>query len=199
MCGWFRRYRREWVFGLAVGVMAVVCLHTLFAHAFVPSDIRSGPRRWPAGGLSRSPERGHVVMFAHPGCPCTQASLTNLAELAEHWPGGFELTVIFVTHGLDSNAVPQSPGVRTARQMHATRVYFDDGREAQRFGARVSGEVFAFDARGQTVFHGGLTAARGHVGDSDGLRQLERALTGSPGSVIEAPVFGCRLPRNDSL
>ena len=133
-------------------------------------------------------------MFAHPGCPCTRASLTNLAELVERSPGRFDLTVVFVTQGLSPNVVAQASVIQTAREMRTARVCFDDGGEARVFGASVSGEVFAFDARGNTVFHGGLTAARGHVGDSDGLRQLERALVSSPRSIIEAPVFGCRLP-----
>jgi hypothetical protein len=200
MFGWFRRYRREWTFGLAVGVMAVVCLHALFAHAFLPSETRKTRRHWPAGStLKRSAGRSHVVIFAHPGCPCTQATLTNLAELSERLSGRFDLSVVFVTRGLDPRFVARAPVVHAAQQLRTALVTQDDGRAAQSFGASVSGEVFAFDARGRSVFHGGLTAARGHVGDSDGLRQLEQALTGSSGSVVEAPVFGCRLPQNTSL
>jgi hypothetical protein len=200
MFRWFRRYRREGTFGLAVGVTAVVCLHTLFAHAFRPSETGDSPRQWPArSALKREAGRGHVVLFAHPGCPCTLATLTNLAELSERLPDRFEVSIVFVTCGLNQDFVARAPVVKAAEQMRTARVWDDDGREAHAFGARVSGEVFAFNEFGEAVFHGGVTAARGHVGGSDGLRQLERTLMDSSRGVIEAPVFGCRLPQTNSL
>jgi hypothetical protein len=68
-----------------------------------------------------------------------------------------------------------------------------EGREASRFGAQVSGFTLLYDAGGRLMFAGGLTASRGHEGDSLGLRQIAAALDGRPVEVREVPTFGCAL------
>jgi hypothetical protein len=68
-----------------------------------------------------------------------------------------------------------------------------DGREAQRFGARVSGYALLYDADARLAFAGGLTALRGHEGDSIGLRQIAAALDGRPLETRNGPTFGCAL------
>jgi hypothetical protein len=81
------------------------------------------------------------------------------------------------------DAAAAVPGVRVVR---------DDGREARRFGARVSGQVLAYDAGGRLVFNGGITGSRGHEGDNAGRSALEALLAGRPHAET-AFVFGCLL------
>jgi hypothetical protein len=50
-----------------------------------------------------------------------------------------------------------------------------------------------YDARGRLLFSGGLTSARGHEGDSFGLRRIRSLLLTGEADRRDAPVFGCSL------
>jgi len=167
----------------------------LLDHAYrpakIPSDISEvvvQPRPGDAAGF-------HILLFAHPFCPCTRATLSELEESVARLPADVSVNVVFVTRGLTQPEVEASSIVGQARGMSRVNVHFDTtGLEAQRFGATVSGEVFALDAAGRVVFHGGLTPARGHQGDSAGQTALEQLARGMTPTTTTAPTFGCRLP-----
>jgi hypothetical protein len=82
---------------------------------------------------------------------------------------------------------------RTAAIPHVTPIVDASGAMAAALRAETSGDVIAFDARGQLLFHGGLTSARGHEGDSVGQRRLLAALRGETPDRADSPVFGCEL------
>ena len=67
------------------------------------------------------------------------------------------------------------------------------GAFAKSFGAETSGDVVAYSASGDLIFHGGLTAARGHEGDSFGRQRLLASLRGEAPDARTSPVFGCPL------
>jgi hypothetical protein len=69
----------------------------------------------------------------------------------------------------------------------------DDGIEAARFGAATSGFTVVYDAHGRLLFRGGLTASRGHEGDSFGQRRVVSLLTTGAADRSDSPVFGCAL------
>ena len=75
------------------------------------------------------------------------------------------------------------PGARVAR---------DDGSEARKFGARVSGQVLVYDRAGRLRFSGGITASRGHEGANAGRAAIEAMLAGRPHRASTF-VFGCLL------
>jgi hypothetical protein len=68
-----------------------------------------------------------------------------------------------------------------------------DGAKAKSFGAETSGDVIAYGNDGRLLFHGGLTAARGHEGDSFGRQRLLAVLRGETPDRRDSPVFGCNL------
>jgi hypothetical protein len=110
-------------------------------------------------------------------------------------PAEVSATVVAVTAGLDPQTLESSRLIAELRDRPRIRLYTDaTGLERQRFGAIVSGEVFAFERDGRRVFHGGLTPGRGHVGESAGQGELEALARGKRAEPCEAPVFGCRLP-----
>jgi len=79
-------------------------------------------------------------------------------------------------------------------------VDFDGGgAEAKRFGAETSGAVVLYDRAGRLVFHGGITAARGHEGDSFGQQRIAALLTGARADRTDAPVFGCALDGSEQV
>jgi len=135
-----------------------------------------------------------MVLFAHPYCPCTKATLNELEESLARLPSDASVSVVFVTCRLSAPEVTDSDNVVLARGLSGITVRFDeDGHEAQSLGATVSGELFAFDASGCLVYHGGLTPARGHQGDAVGQAQLELIAHGKLAKCCAAPIFGCPL------
>jgi hypothetical protein len=74
------------------------------------------------------------------------------------------------------------------------QVHIDAGNEeAALFGAKTSGEVAVYDGRGKRLFHGGLTASRGHVGPSMGRTRVTALLREGKADHASASVFGCAL------
>ena len=65
--------------------------------------------------------------------------------------------------------------------------------EARLFEARTSGHVVLYDAGGRLLFSGGITRARGHVGDNYGRQQVSSLLRNHTVRVADGPVFGCPL------
>jgi hypothetical protein len=67
----------------------------------------------------------------------------------------------------------------------------EDGREAARFHAVVSGLAVLYDVSGRRLFGGGIAPSRGH-GRQLRQEQLLAVLSGNADR-DESPVFGCAL------
>jgi hypothetical protein len=136
-----------------------------------------------------------VMLFAHPLCPCTRATLHELNETITRIAPQTRVQVVFVTAGLDPKSMERSALETLARELPNVDVQFDNtGDVARTYGATVSGEVIAFNPAGDLIFQGGITPARGHQGDALGQQQLEQLVMGKSNDFCAAPVYGCRLP-----
>jgi hypothetical protein len=158
------------------------------------------PATWPAASaIDRAPDRPTLLVFAHPHCPCTRASIEEVDRLLASAPARPEVRVLFTK---PRETPPEwdvtdlwrraaaIPGARVARD--------DDGREARRFGVATSGQVLLYDAAGALRFAGGLTPSRGHAGDSAGRSALLDLLAGAPPADAATAVFGCALAGTSS-
>ncbi len=165
-----------WIAAVAVG------LRELARYETSSGERVAGPSQWPAASaLPRGPGFS-LVMFLHPDCPCSRASLDELEVVAA--TGRVTIVVAF-------SAEEGDMWDRAGRIRGVARVV-DDGSEAKRFGARTSGHVVVFDARGALRFAGGITGSRGHAGNNVGRKAVELVLAGDPGPAEHA-VFGCAL------
>jgi hypothetical protein len=134
------------------------------------------------------------MMLAHPRCPCTRASIGELAQIMAEGQGKLKAYVVFSRPagagadwndtGMWKNAA-EIPGV--------TPVGDDDGFETRRFGAETSGHTLLFDPDGRLLFSGGITAARGHAGDNVGESAIVSLVREQPAARPTTPVFGCKL------
>ena len=176
-------------------------LGLLASHAGQPGDIGFASPEWPAqSGIPRANDRPTLVMFAHPRCPCTRASLTELSKVVAHQPQVAVRIAFYLPAMSDDSAWQQTNQVRAAAEIPGAVVYWDsDGVEAQRFGAQTSGQALLYGPRGDLLFHGGLTPARGHVGDNVGSQALAALLAGTTNARRGAPVFGCALQASASF
>jgi hypothetical protein len=151
------------------------------------------PMQWPdAGSAAEVPAKARLVMLAHPRCPCTRASLAELARLMAQAEGRLTADVFFVQPAGTSDDFVDTDLWRSAAAIPGVRVWRDrDGRTAAQFGAATSGQVVLYDAAGQRRFQGGITVARGHEGDNPGRAAVLAALDGDVAA--DTPVFGCGL------
>jgi hypothetical protein len=154
---------------------------------------------WPSGSaLQRSPDRAILVLFLHPKCPCSRATIHELKRLLAATatapaPAPDLIVVATVPPSADESWL-NTDTIAESKQIAGAKLYVDRaGHEAARFGATTSGMVMLFDAAGALRFHGGITISRGHEGDSAGRDRLAELLRGERCDLIELPVFGCRL------
>jgi hypothetical protein len=139
-------------------------------------------------------------MFIHPQCPCSRASLNELATLLARCPGEVETQVMFFQPPNASEDWAHTDLWRSAEQIPGVITRLDPGGvEQERFGARASGEAFLYEPDGKLLFHGGITAGRGHAGDNAGRATLEAILLKQHQTEAETPVFGCELQASCTL
>lgn len=177
---------------LAVVVGATV---QLINYSDSPGSGGSAPLSWPRDShLARNANSPTLVMFVHPRCPCTRASLAELDRLLAQAPGQFSAEVVFVKPDGTPPDWEKSELWRKASGIPRVTAYSDNsGREARRFHAETSGQVLLYDSSGKLQFQGGITAARGHEGDNPGRSALVKILTEGALNQAQTPVFGCAL------
>lgn len=153
------------------------------------------PTQWPSEvGLPFDAQRFNVVVFAHPKCPCTRATLDELEVVLTRRRSEIRATLcIFDPEGVPSDWA-ETALVRMAKGISGLTVVVDqNGAMAAKFGAVTSGQVLMFDRESRRVFSGGITGSRGQAGENHG-RNLLLALAGGEicGSAPTA-VYGCAL------
>lgn len=82
---------------------------------------------------------------------------------------------------------------QSAASIPGVSVVVDDGAEAFRFHAMTSGQTALYDAEGQLLFSGGITASRGHSGDNAGRSAIVSLLNTGDAEQTVTSVFGCPL------
>lgn len=173
-------------------------INALWKYSTTPGRPATPPLEWPRHtSLNRAPGKYTLLMFAHPQCPCSDASLGELAILMAHAPENVDAQVFFyrALHENDSWAktglweqAARIPGVKT--------LVDPDAAMARSFGAFTSGQTLLYDAAGHLIFKGGITAYRGHSGDNLGLTLITSVVNGkTPAGALpfETHVFGCTL------
>jgi hypothetical protein len=178
-----------WIGAFSLGLGALLNYET------APGREGSVPSSWPVGSkLQLAANDQTLVMVAHPRCPCTRASVSELAQIMARVQGKVHAYVLFLK--------PQNSGVdwdntdlrRSAAEIPGVTVLSDgDGAEARRFGAETSGHTFLFDHRGRLLFSGGITQSRGHAGDNAGESAIVSLANTRTSGHAKTFVFGCSL------
>ena len=176
---------------------AAICFGSvaLLRYESRPDEPNAALRMWPAQSKLRLNENlPTLILFAHPKCPCTRATLGELSVLIARCSEKVATTVIFTKPAdVDDNWVDTDLW-RNAEAIPGVTVLRDDsGVEARRFGAVTSGEVMLYARDGKLLFHGGITDARGHAGDNEGRTAIALLLEGKRCNTTTTRVFGCRL------
>jgi len=135
-----------------------------------------------------------LLMFAHPRCPCTQASVSELARLMARCMHDVETTVYFYCPVDAQDDWVAGHLWTSAAAIPGVRVQIDrNGELAKQYGSKTSGAVVLYDETGRLLFHGGITQGRGHEGDNLGKLTVLSIVKGEPTHVEHCPVFGCSV------
>lgn len=136
----------------------------------------------------------NLVLFAHPKCGCTYASLVELEKILSETKGKMKVKIFFFRPKKESHSWIEGESLSLATKLPQTEIIEDpDAEMAKRFGAMTSGQVMMYGKDGHLTYAGGITESRGHVGDNMGSRSIASVIeTGTP-KIQRAPVFGCQL------
>jgi hypothetical protein len=180
------------VLWLAV-VVSATFLMTRYSNT--PGSGGPAPKSWPKDSqIPFDSHRPTLVMFVHPRCPCTRASLGELERLVAQVQGQLSAQVVFLKPAGTTADWEKTDLWRTASAIPGVTVYMDNaGIEARRFRAETSGQTLLFDSRGSLRFEGGITFARGHAGDNPGRTAVQELVREGHSNLAETPVFGCSL------
>lgn len=164
----------------------------LWRYSYTPARPGTPPVDWPAGApMQRHEGRATLVMFAHPQCPCSRASIGELAIIMAQTRSELDAHVIFYRPAGEPSNWARTDLWKNARAVPGVRTYEDRaGMIAQSFGAFTSGQTLLYDSGGHLLFNGGITASRGHSGDNYGRDAIIGLLRGQAAPKNPLPVFG---------
>jgi hypothetical protein len=185
-------------------LLATAGWYSLTAYGFKTDAAQadgSDPTSWPAeSSLEREPGRNQLLVFLHPKCPCSFATVTELQRLLfTAQQSGKQLPQLHVVACVPETGAERLQWQNTrllsrAKELSEQHLHFDiGGVEANRFAARTSGTVLMFDEHGRRLYSGGITAARGHEGPNVGAESVAKLISGTSEPMVELPPLGCRL------
>ena len=175
-------------------------LSLMWEYEATPGEVTTFLPHWPGDSrIERNTDRPTLVVFAHPRCPCTRASISELALIMAHCPGRVDVRVLFFKPSGFSAGWEKTDLWSSAEAIPGVKVVCDeDGSEAKRFRATTSGYSLLYNSNGRLLFGGGITGSRGHSGDNAGRSTIESLLmNGESDQKQQTFVFGCPLLGRD--
>jgi len=160
-----------------------------------PGELAHPSSQWPKESkLVRKNDLPTLLLFGHPECPCTVATVSELDSLMAKVNGRLHVFVLFVIPKEEREEWIDSSLEHQARAVPGATVIIDtDGAEASLFDAKTSGQVLLYDESGTLKFSGGITSARGHSGDNLGKDVVGQFVNHKELIASTTPVFGCAL------
>jgi hypothetical protein len=181
-----------WLSAMGAGMSVLIC------YSNTPGALGQSPSTWPLDcAINRSADRNTLLMFVHPRCPCSRASVRELARAMaqcadcthclETWVCFFQPVGQQETWARTAlwEAAARIPGVSVRPDVGAVT--------ANQFSAKISGHVLLYDVQGRLLFSGGITAGRGHEGDNAGRSAIVSLVCGRGMARKSHPVFGCPM------
>jgi hypothetical protein len=162
---------------------------------FTPVRTVAAVSDFPANGVvTLAPDKPTLLVFLHPQCPCSRATMHELEKLLGQTQQKVAVTIIFTIprdtppnweKGDLWNWANAMTGVRVARD--------ENGIAARQFGVAGSGHTLLYDSSGRLLFSGGITASRGEEGDNAGETAIADFVLHGHAGVTRTPVYGCSL------
>jgi hypothetical protein len=193
--------KTKWREGLIVvaGILWISLLtagfYVLEREEFTPTTNTPTAANFPLNStIQLTSDKLTLVLFVHPYCPCSRASLHELDKILAETQNNLSTTLVFTI----PNGIPpgweQGDLWKLAAVMPGIRILRDQGGvEARRFGVTGSGHTLLYAPSGKLLFSGGITSSRGHEGDNPGHSAIVSFVLNRHALVNRTPVFGCSL------
>lgn len=178
------------------GLLLLGGFQILLVYDFTPGTTDSAPVFWPQEtGLSRKQGQSTLLMFVHPQCACSRASIESLSAFRAKIKEPLAIQVLFILPKQASEQWVHSDNWHQATAIPGVQVLVDsEGLESKRFHATISGQTLLYDKMGQLRFNGGITDSRGHIGEGIGQQHILALLNSAAPEVDPVlPTFGCEL------
>ena len=176
-----------WAVSVVVGVGAMV------KYQSTPGKVGVAPHLI---ACMKSPKKGQLLVFLHPQCECSIATVDELQRMMTHAHGALATSIYFYK----PSSAPDSWCTATrlwnaANLIPGAMLRIDtDGKSAKAYGARCSGQVLLYSLpSGKLIFSGGLTESRGHEGGSIGEDAVMTFARSGVCPVDKTAVFGCLI------
>ena len=184
-----------YIIGLIWVGLVSVGLWTMVDYENTPGSTIPPPKIWPKKTTFMADTRHPtLLMFIHPHCPCSKASVGELARIATVTQDRLSIIVAFIRpKGFDDVWVKSSLWQSASRIPNVQMFVDPEGQEARLFGATLSGQVFLYHSNGTNLFQGGITSSRGHAGDSIGRSTILNAVLEQQTATTQSFAFGCAL------
>ncbi len=159
------------------------------------TDIVISP--WPATSkIKRIEHTPTLLLFLHPECPCSQATVEELQRIMLRLEGiqASVITIFYKPKSKPTSWVQNSLWKKVEANSRIRTFIDEDAEETTIFDAEVSGETLLFNESGNLVFRGGITPSRGHQGDNPGEDFIIRWFRGARDlAFTQTSIFGCRI------
>ena len=170
------------------GALVLSSFAALALHSFQPGQSANAPLSQAAA------KKPMLIVFAHPECPCTMATIEQLDHIAADCYDHVDLKLVVYLPAKFEEKWTQGRLCQRASSIHGLTIERDeDGRIAKSYGVTTSGQTLLYSREGKLVFSGGITSERGHEGQSDGQDAIENYINEGRITRATAPVFGCSL------
>lgn len=178
-----------WLGGISAGLGSL----WQYEHTFYP--IAASQVSWPSTSqLHHSFQRPTLIMFVHPNCPCTRASLNELTTLMAHNTTQVDAYIYFYRPLGTSSDWDKTDLWEAAKAIPGVKVLEDPNNiEAKNFHITTSGHTLLYSSQGKLLFSGGITLSRGHIGNNFGEEAISALLNNGQAKYSRTPVFGCSL------
>jgi hypothetical protein len=195
-----KKHYGAWLTTACIGMAWIVCVGAgvvkLTRYQMTPG-VSAVSTQIDSTKLDLAKDRPTLLMFVHPQCPCSSASMEELARLMTVCRDHVAARVLFVNPSNQPRQWMRGDLWDSAQAIPGVEVRCDqDGMLAKRLNIQTSGHVLLFAPGGKLLFTGGITESRGHVGDNAGLsavidliqnRQAPQTLP------VRSSVFGCEI------
>ncbi len=177
-----------WVAAISLGA------RELLHYSQTPGKLEVTPEMWPPAGGDRIADRPSLVLFLHPECPCSRATVRELTRVLTRTPRNLNLLVYFLQLDDENWSAENSTLWRSVARIPGAKLARDSGGKlAKHFGAHTSGTVLLYDKEGRLRFRGGITGSRGQEGNNASAEALLASFREDKIQPVSTNVFGCSL------
>lgn len=170
----------------------------LAAYSSRPGSGTSAGGPWPNDSrVAKHDQLPTLVMFLHPKCSCSVATLRELQRCLSTRKDSVSLHIGFYCPSEKSDSWAATKLRSQAERIAPGSTFVDrKAREARRFGAVTSGHLIAFSPDGTCLFSGGITSSRAHEGSNSGADAIRQILSRKRPKTRTTPIFGCPIVRD---